>query len=166
MFQIPALRGIHLLLRPRIELRHTGVRRVGRLMVPAIFAGSVSQINALVDTMIASLLASGSISWLYYSDRLMELPIGIVAVTIATVLLPNLSRLNSRGDMAAFDRTIDWGLRTCLLFGVPAAAALYLLSLPLIATVFFHGAMTANDVKMASLSLQAFAVGTARVLSS
>jgi putative peptidoglycan lipid II flippase len=129
------------------------------LMIPAVFAGSVSQINALVDAMICSLLASGSISWLYYSDRLMELPIGIVAVTIATVLLPNLSRLNSAGDMAAFDRTIDWGLRTCLLFGIPAAAALYVLALPLMATVFFHGAMTASDVVMASLSLQVFAVG-------
>jgi putative peptidoglycan lipid II flippase len=159
LFQIPALRGIDMLIRPRVELAHPGVRRVGRLMVPAIFAGSVSQINALVDTMIASLLASGSISWLYYSDRLMELPIGIVAVTIATVLLPNLSRLNSTGDMVAFDRTIDWGLRTCLMFGVPAAAALYVLALPLMATVFLHGAMTAYDVTMAALSLQAFAVG-------
>ena len=159
LFQIPALRGIGMLIRPRVELRHPGVRRVGRLMIPAIFAGSVSQINALVDAMIASLLASGSISWLYYSDRLMELPIGIVAVTIATVLLPNLSRLSSRGDTQAFGRTVDWGVRTCLLFGVPAAAALYVLALPLMATVFFHGAMTAFDVEMASLSLRAFAVG-------
>ena len=159
LFQVPALRRINMLIRPRVELGHAGVRRVGALMIPAVFAGSVSQINALVDTMICSLLASGSISWLYYSDRLMELPIGIVAVTIATVLLPNLSRLNSSGDMAAFGRTIDWGLRTCLLFGVPSAAALYVLSLPLMATVFFHGAMTVVDVKMASLSLQAFAVG-------
>jgi putative peptidoglycan lipid II flippase len=159
LFQVPALRRINMLIRPRVELGHPGVRRVGALMIPAIFAGSVSQINALVDTMICSLLASGSISWLYYSDRLMELPVGIVAVTIATVLLPNLSRLNSTGDMAAFGRTIDWGVRTCLLFGVPAAAALYVLSLPLMATVFFHGAMTVVDVKMASLSLQAFAVG-------
>jgi putative peptidoglycan lipid II flippase len=159
LFQIPALRGIDMLIKPRVELRHPGVRRVGRLMVPAIFAGSVSQINALVDTMIASLLASGSISWLYYSDRLMELPIGIVAVTIATVLLPNLSRLNSAGDAAAFSRTVDWGVRACLLFAVPAAAALYVLALPLMATVFLHGAMTAFDVEMAALSLRAFAVG-------
>jgi len=159
LFQLPALRDIGMWIRPRVELTHPGVRRVGRLMVPAIFAGSVSQINALVDAMIASLLATGSISWLYYSDRLMELPIGIVAVTIATVLLPNLSRLNSRGDLAAFDRTIDWGVRTCLLFGIPAAGALYVLSLPLMATVFYHGKMTAFDVVMASLSLQAFAVG-------
>jgi len=159
LFQLPSLRRIDMLIRPRVELKHAGVRRVGRLMIPAIFAGSVSQINALVDAMIASLLASGSISWLYYSDRLMELPIGIVAVTIATVLLPNLSRLNSRGDLDAFGRTIDWGVRTCLLFGIPAAAALYVLSLPLMATVFFHGKMTGFDVVMASLSLQAFAVG-------
>ncbi len=159
LFQVPALRGINMFLRPRVELGHPGVKRVGRLMVPAIFAGSVSQINALVDSIIASLLASGSISWLYYSDRLMELPIGIVAVTIATVLLPNLSRLSSKDDLVAFDRTVDWGVRTCLLFGVPAAAALYVLALPLMATVFFHGVMTSFDVVMASLSLQAFAVG-------
>jgi putative peptidoglycan lipid II flippase len=159
LFQLPALRRIGMWIRPRVELKHPGVLRVGRLMVPAVFSGSVSQINALVDSMIASLLASGSISWLYYSDRLMELPIGIVAVTIATVLLPNLSRVHSHGDLAAFDRTIDWGVRTCLLFGIPAAAALYVLSLPLMATVFFHGKMTAYDVVMASLSLQAFAVG-------
>ncbi len=159
LFQIPALRGIGMLIPPRVELGHRGVRRVGRLMIPAIFAGSVSQINALVDTMIASLLATGSISWLYYSDRLMELPIGLVAVTIATVLLPNLSRLSAADDLAAFGRTIDWGVRTCLLFGVPAAAALYVLALPLMATVFFHGAMKAFDVEMASLSLRMFAVG-------
>ncbi len=159
LFQTPAMRRIGMLIRPRVELAHPGVRRVGRLMVPAIFAGSVSQINALVDTMIASLLASGSISWLYYSDRLMELPIGIVAVTIATVLLPNLSRLHSRGSLEAFDRTIDWGVRMCALFAIPAAAALYVLALPLMATVFFHGAMTEYDVEMASLSLRAFAVG-------
>ncbi len=159
LFQIPALRRIGMLIPPRVELGNPGVRRVGRLMVPAVFAGSVSQINALVDAMIASLLATGSISWLYYSDRLMELPIGIVAVTIATVLLPNLSRLSSTGDLAAFGRTVDWGVRTCLLFGVPAAAALYVLALPLMATVFFHGAMKALDAEMASLSLRAFAVG-------
>ncbi len=159
LFQVPALRGINMFLRPRVELSHPGVKKVGRLMVPAIFAGSVSQINALVDSIIASLLASGSISWLYYSDRLMELPVGIVAVTIATVLLPNLSRLSSKDDLAAFDRTVDWGVRTCLLFGVPAAAALYVLAMPLMATVFFHGAMTPFDVAMASLSLQAFSVG-------
>jgi putative peptidoglycan lipid II flippase len=159
LFQIPSLRRIGMLIPPRVDLGHPGVRRVGWLMVPAVFAGSVSQINALVDTMIASLLAPGSISWLYYSDRLMELPIGVIAVTIATVLLPNLSRLHSNGDSAAFSRTIDWGVRTCLLFGVPAAAALYVLSLPLMATIFLHGAMTDHDVRMAALSLDAFAIG-------
>jgi putative peptidoglycan lipid II flippase len=159
LFQAPALQRIHMLIPPRIDLVHPGARRVGRLMVPAIFAGSVSQINALVDQMIASLLMPGSISWLYYSDRLLELPIGVIAVTIATVLLPNLSRLYATGDTPAFGRTIDWGVRTCLLFGVPAAAALYVLSLPLMATIFLHGAMTTLDVRMASLSLDAFAFG-------
>jgi putative peptidoglycan lipid II flippase len=159
LFQAPALARIHMLIRPRIDFAHPGARRVGRLMGPAIFAGSVSQINALVDSMIASLLTPGSISWLYYSDRLLELPIGVIAVTIATVLLPNLSRLNATGDMQAFGRTVDWGVRTCLLFGIPAAAALYVLSLPLMATIFLHGAMTGLDVRMAALSLDAFAFG-------
>ncbi len=159
LFQIPALRGIGMLLVPRIDFAHPGVRRVSVLMVPAVFAGSASQINALVDTMIASLLTPGSISWLYYSDRLMELPIGVIAVTIATVLLPNLSRLSANGDRAAFSRTVNWGIRTCLLFGVPAAAALYVLSIPLMATIFLHGAMQPHDIRMAALSLDAFAVG-------
>jgi putative peptidoglycan lipid II flippase len=159
LFQIPALRGIGMLMRPQIDFTHPGVRRVTVLMVPAVFAGSVSQINALVDTMIASLLTPGSISWLYYSDRLMELPIGVVAVTIATVLLPNLSRLHAGAHGAAFAQTFDWGLRTCVLFAIPAAAALYVLSVPLMATIFLHGAMTAHDVRMASLSLDAFAAG-------
>jgi putative peptidoglycan lipid II flippase len=159
LFQVPALRGIGMLLPPRIDFAHPGVRRVTALMVPAVFAGSVSQINALVDTMIASLLMPGSISWLYYSDRLMELPIGVIAVTIATVLLPNLSRLHAGAEPVAFARTFEWGIRMCLTFGVPAAAALYALSTPLMATIFLHGAMTVQDVRMASLSLDAFATG-------
>jgi peptidoglycan biosynthesis protein MviN/MurJ (putative lipid II flippase) len=164
LFQLPALRRINMLIRPRVELSHPGVRRVGRLMVPAIFAGSVSQINALVDSMICSLLASGSISWLYYSDRLLELPVGIVAVTIATVLLPNLSRLSSRGDMAAFSRTIDWGVRHVSVVRRAAAAALYV-GVAADGDRVLPRCHDGFDVTMASLSLQAFAVGLLRVLS-
>ena len=131
-------------------------------MVPGHrFAGSVSQINALVDSMIASLLASGSISWLYYSDRLMELPVGIVAVTIATVLLAEPVAPQFAGDMAAFDRHHRLGRAdVSVVRGAGCRGALRICALPLMATrCFFHGAMTAFDVVMASLSLQAFAVG-------
>jgi putative peptidoglycan lipid II flippase len=159
LFQLPALGRIDMLYAPRFERRHEGVQRVGRLMLPAIFAASVSQFNALIDTVLASFLVTGSISWLYYSDRLMELPVGLVAVAIATVLLPSLSRLHATGAREAFSRSLDWGLRIGLLFGAPAACALYLLAIPLIATIFHRGAMTELDTAMAALALQAFAVG-------
>lgn len=158
-FQLPALGRLGLLVRPRVSLAHPGVRQVGRLLLPAVFAASVSQINTLIDTILASTLMTGSISWLYYADRLLELPVGLVAVALGTVLLPNLSRLASADDGAAFARTLEWGMRMGLLLGVPAAAALYVLALPLIATLFQHGAMTVGDARMAALALQAFAVG-------
>ncbi|MEZ5558235.1 MAG: murein biosynthesis integral membrane protein MurJ [Pseudomonadales bacterium] len=157
--QFPTLHRLGVLVAPRVTLTHPGVRQVGKLLLPAVFAASVSQINSLVDTMLASTLMTGSISWLYYSDRLLELPIGLVAVALGTVLLPNLSRLDSAGDTRGFVATLDWGVRMGLLLGLPAAVALYVLALPLIATLFQHGQMTALDARMAALSLQAFAVG-------
>ena len=159
VFQLPALGRLGLLVMPRPSLEHPGVRQVGRLIVPAVFAASVSQINTLVDTMLASTLMTGSISWLYYADRLLELPIGLVAVALGTVLLPNLSRLASAGDQKAFDSTFEWGLRMGVLLGVPASVALYVLALPLVATLFLHGEMSALDTRMAALALEAFAVG-------
>ena len=115
--------------------------------------------NGLVGTILASLLVTGSISWLYYADRLMELPIGLVAIALGTVLLPNLSRLHADNDRIGFAATLDWGFRMAVLLGVPASVALFVLAVPLVATVFFHGEMTAPDVKMAAMALQAFAVG-------
>ncbi|MEQ8483263.1 MAG: murein biosynthesis integral membrane protein MurJ [Pseudomonadales bacterium] len=157
--QLPALGRLGLLVRPRLSLAHPGVRQVGRLLLPAVFAASVSQINTLIDTILASTLMTGSISWLYYADRLMELPVGLVAVTLGTVLLPNLSRLASANDSDGFAATLEWGLRMGLLLGLPSAAALYALALPLVATLFQHGAMTVADARMAALALEAFAVG-------
>ncbi|MCB1683016.1 MAG: murein biosynthesis integral membrane protein MurJ [Pseudomonadales bacterium] len=159
LFQLPGLRRLGLLHLPKVDFRHEGVRRVGRLLVPAIFAASASQINTLIDTMLASTLITGSISWLYYADRLLELPIGLVAVALGTVLLPNLSRLDSSADLAGFRATLDWGIRVGLFLGVPAAVALYVLALPLIAGIFLHGALSVIDARMAALALQAFAVG-------
>lgn len=159
IFQLPALGRLGLLVVPKVSLEHEGARRVGILLGPAVFAASVSQINALIDTMLASTLMTGSISWLYYSDRLLELPIGLVAVALGTVLLPNLSRLDSEKNLKGFREMLDWGLRVGFFFGIPAAAALYLLAVPLVSAIFMHGALTAFDARMASLSLEAFSVG-------
>ena len=159
LFQFPSLARLHLLHRPRVDWRDPGVRTMGRLLVPAVFAASVNQINGLIGGILASLLATGSISWLYYADRLMELPIGLVAVALGTVLLPNLSRLHAVADRAGFSATLDWGLRMGLLLGVPASTALFVLALPLVATIYQHGAFSPEDAAMAAAALQAFAVG-------
>ena len=159
LLQIPALSRLGLIVAPRVDFRHEGARKVGGLLVPAVFAASVGQINALIDTMLASTLVTGSISWLYYSDRLFELPIGLVAVALGTVLLPNLSRLASEDDLNGFQATIDWGVRVGVVLGVPAAVALYVMALPLISSIFMHGALTEFDATMAALSLEAFSAG-------
>lgn len=158
-FQIPALGRLGLVVAPRVSTTHSGARQVGKLLLPAVFAASVSQINALIDTIVASTLITGSISWLYYSDRLLELPVGLVAVALGTVLLPNLSRLDAAGERGQFSDTLDWGMRLGVVLGVPAAVSLYALATPLIATIFLRGALTPLDATMAALSLQTFAVG-------
>ncbi len=159
LFQLPSLARLGLIVRPTISFQHAGAKKVGILLIPAVFAASASQVNALIGTILASTLQTGSISWLYYSDRLLELPIGLVAVALGTVLLPNLSRLDSADDTVGFSKTLDWGVRVGVFFGIPAAAALYLLALPLVASIFMHGALTDIDARMTALSLQAFAVG-------
>lgn len=158
-FQLPAMARIRMLTRPRFQPRDPGVRRVATLMVPAMFAASVSQLNLLIDTLLASLLVTGSVAWLYYADRLMELPLGIFAIALATVLLPRLSREHAAGDPATFSASLDQGLRLGLLVTVPAAAALVVLGPALIAALFHYGAMTTNDVRQSGFALQAYALG-------
>lgn len=157
--QIPALWRLGLLPRPRLDLRHPGVRRIAVLMLPAMLGASVAQLNLLVDTLLASFLVTGSISWLYYADRLMELPVGLVAVALGTVVLPALSSRFAEGDTARFSATLDWGLRWALLLGLPAALALVLLAPGLIATIFNYGALGATDVRQSAAALIAYAVG-------
>ncbi len=161
LFQMPSLSRLGLLGPPSLDFNHKGVRRVGKLLIPAVLAGSVGQINALVNTILASLLMTGSVSWLYYADRLLELPVGLVAIALGTVLLPHLSRMATDDDSAAIQRTMSWGLGLGLLLGMPAAVALFMLADGLIATVFMSiagGEMTALDARMAGLSLQMFAL--------
>jgi putative peptidoglycan lipid II flippase len=159
--QLPALSRMGLLIRPRLSTQHTGVRKVGVLLIPALLAASVTQINALVNTILASTLTSGSIAWLYYADRLLELPIGLVAVALGTVMLPHLSTMVTRGDSESFQATISWGISLGLMLSLPAAVAMYFFAQPLLAVIFMSipgGAMTASDIFMASYALEMFAI--------
>ncbi|MGB0448965.1 MAG: murein biosynthesis integral membrane protein MurJ [Porticoccaceae bacterium] len=159
-FQLPFLARIHMLPVPVVDWRHPGVKKILALMGPAIFGVSVSQINLLLDTMLATFLPTGSVSWLYYSDRLSELPLGVFAVAIATVILPNLSRHHAASSTEAYSLTLDWALRMVLLIAVPAAAALMLLAEPILATLFLYGdVMTPRDMTMATYSLRAYSLG-------
>jgi len=159
-FQLPFLRSIHMLPMPVIDWQHSGVRKVLALMAPAIFGVSVSQINLLLDTMLATFLPTGSVSWLYYSDRLSELPLGVFGVAIATVILPNLSRHHVGQSSKAFSQTLDWALKMVLVIAIPAAVALMLLAEPILVTLFYYGeVMTSRDMAMAALSLRAYAAG-------
>jgi putative peptidoglycan lipid II flippase len=159
LFQLPFLHRLKLLPRFVFAPKDEGVRRIGRLMLPALFGVSVTQINLLLDTLIASFLVSGSISWLYYSDRLMEFPVGVLGVALATVILPNLSRKHSTESPEGFSMTLDWGLRWTLLLGLPAAVGLLMLAGPLISTLFQSAAFDAGDVIMSRQSLMAYALG-------
>jgi putative peptidoglycan lipid II flippase len=158
-FQLPFLHRHGLLPRPRWGRAHEGVRRIVRLMIPVLFGSSVAQINILFDTLIASFLATGSISWLYYSDRLVEFPLGVFGIALATVILPSLSDHHARASGDAFSATLDWALKLVLLIGAPAALGLMLLAEPLLGTIFHGGAFTDADVTMAGASLVAFAPG-------
>ncbi len=159
LFLLPFLARLKVLPRPRWGPSHPGVRRIMRLMVPAIFGSSVAQINILFDTLIASFLATGSISWLYYSDRLMEFPLGVFGIALATVILPNLSRQHAAASHGQFSSTLDWAMRLTILIALPATLGLCLLAGPLLATIFFGGLFGSGDVAMATPSLMAYAFG-------
>jgi putative peptidoglycan lipid II flippase len=160
LFQVPFLMRLRLMPRPEVNWQDEGVRRVLKLMAPAIFGVSVSQINLLLDTVIASFLPDGSVSWLYYSDRLTELPLGVFGVAVATVILPNLSRQHAAQSPRQFRETLDWALRLILIIAIPAAVALITLAEPILITLFYHGdVMTPRDMAMATLSMRAYALG-------
>ena len=159
LFQFPFLRRIRLLPRFVFAPKDDGVRRIGRLMLPALFGVSVTQLNLLLDTLIASFLVSGSISWLYYSDRLMEFPLGILGVGLATVILPNLSKKHATESPEGFSHVVDWALRWGLLLGLPSAVGLFVLAGPMIATLFQSELFDATDVAMSRQSLMAYSLG-------
>jgi putative peptidoglycan lipid II flippase len=157
-FQIPFLARLGLLQRPRLDWHHPGTRQVLRRMGPVLFGTSVTQINLLLDTLLASFLTAGSISWLYYSDRLVEFPLGILGAALGTVILPRLSRAGMNAP-EAFSQTLDWALRWVLLLGAPATVGLVVLAEPLVAAFFLSVEFSAGDARMAALSLMAYGGG-------
>lgn len=159
LFQLPFLMRLKLLPRPRWGWAYAGVRKILKLMTPVMFGSSVAQINILFDTLIASFLAAGSISWLYYADRLMEFPLGVFGIALATAILPTLSEQHARASAEAFSRTLDWALRLVLIIAFPAALGLIVLAQPLLTTIFYGGEFTANDVDMAEAALIAYGLG-------
>jgi putative peptidoglycan lipid II flippase len=159
LFQLPFVARIGMLPRPRFDPRHEGVRRIMKLMLPALFGVSVSQINLMLDTILASFLPTGSVTWLVYSDRLTELPLGVFGIAIATVILPALSRDYSAASREEFEHTMDWAIKMILMIAVPATCALVLLGEPILTTLFQYGAMTPRDMRMASYSLAAMSLG-------
>ena len=159
LFQFPFLLKLRLLPLPRFNRDREGVSRVITLMIPTLFAVSITQVNLLIDTIIASFLETGSISWLYFSDRLVEFPLGVFGIALATVILPNLSAEHVGSDTAAFNKTLDWALRWVFLLSLPAAAGLMLLGVPLLTTLFQYNEFSQYDVQMAGRSLVAYSIG-------
>jgi len=164
LFQIPFLRHIRMLPRPRWAPGDPGVRRILKLMAPAAIGVSVAQISLLINTQIASYLGDGRVSWIYYADRLMEFPSAMLGVALGTVILPSLVRHHHANDPAAYSRLLDWGLRLALLLSLPAAVALGLMAVPLISTLFWHGEFLRNDVIMTRHALIAYAAGLAGII--
>ncbi len=158
-WQVPSLQRIGMLPRFSVDWKDEGVRRILRLMAPAAFGVSVAQISLLINTVFASFLATGSVSWLYYADRLMEFPAGMLGAALGTILLPSLSRYNASASYDEYSKLLDWGLRLTLLLAAPAALALAIIAVPLIATLFFHGAFTAEDVFKTRDALVAYSLG-------
>lgn len=158
-FQAPHLKRLHLLPSPKIDWKDPGVRRILALMAPAIFGVSIAQINTLFDSIAASWLPEGSITWLYYSDRLVELPLGIFAVAIGTVIMPSLSRLHATDSIEEFSKTLDWAIRLIVLIALPATLALVILAKGVTFTLFQHGKFLPQDALMSSYSLQTYVLG-------
>ncbi|MCP4875154.1 MAG: murein biosynthesis integral membrane protein MurJ [Gammaproteobacteria bacterium] len=159
LFQLPFLYREGLLPRPRWGWRHEGVQKIIKLMIPALFGSSVAQINLLFDTFIASFLVTGSVSWLYYSDRLLEFPLGVFGVALATVVLPNLSQAHYKNGDDSFNQTMHWAIQLTLIIAVPATFGLFLLAQPILSTLFEYGAFEFNDSMMAAYSLMAYSLG-------
>jgi putative peptidoglycan lipid II flippase len=158
-FQLPHLKRIGMLPRFSVDWKDEGVRRILRLMGPAVLGVSVAQVSLLINTIFASFLGTGSVSWLYYADRLMEFPAGMLGAALGTILLPSLAKYHAGEKFDEYSRLLDWGLRLTLLLAAPAALALAIIAVPLIATLVHQGAFTADDVFKTRDALTAYSIG-------
>lgn len=159
LFQIPFLVNKRLLVRPQIIFADAGVKKVLKLMVPALFGVSVAQINLMIDTIFASFLQVSSVTWLYYTDRLTDFPLGVFGVAIATVILPHLSRNHASKSKVDYSKALDWALRLLLLIGVPAAIGLIFFAIPMISSFFAYGKFKAFDALQTQRSLITLSLG-------
>ena len=159
LFQLPYLYRLGLIPRFRLNLHDDGVWRILRLMGPAVFGVSIAQISLLSNTIFASFLATGSVSWLYYADRLMEFPTGLLGVALGPILLPSLSKSFADRDDGEYSELMDWGLRLTFMLALPAAVALAVLAVPLVTSLFHYGAFSAEDVWMTRQALMAYSLG-------
>ncbi|HET7176486.1 MAG TPA: murein biosynthesis integral membrane protein MurJ [Gammaproteobacteria bacterium] len=158
-FQLPFLAQIKLLPRPRLGETHEAVTRIMKLMLPAVFGSSVQQVNLVVDSIIASFLATGSVSWLYYADRMLEFPLGVFSIALGTVILPNLAQHYALKNSLGFSATLDWALRLTVVVVLPAAMGMLVFSGPLLATLFDYGKFDAHDTTMATWALTTYSSG-------
>lgn len=159
LFQLPFLKKDNLCVIPKINWQDAGVKRVLKLMAPALIGVSVAQINLLLDTLFASFLQAGSVSWLYFSDRLINFPLGVFGVAISTVILPHLSKKHAIDASNQFSRSVDWGMRLVLIVAIPSMLALSIFAAPLVIGLFAHGKFDLNDSLNTVLSIQAFSLG-------
>jgi putative peptidoglycan lipid II flippase len=159
LFQLPAVARLGVLSWPRWRPRLEGVRRVATLMVPGIIGSSAMQISLLLDTVIASFLAAGSITWLYYADRLMEFPLGVFSIALATVILPSLSANHATRSTAQFSATLDWALRLVVVLVTPAAVGMLCFAGPMTAMILGYGEFDAEDVQRTTYALMAYSWG-------
>lgn len=159
LFQLPSLSRLGLLARPRWGWSDPRVRRIAALMGPVMIGSSVAQLSLLLNTSLATLVGKGAVSWLNFGSRLMEFPTGIFSIAVGTVILPSLSAQHAQRSPQQFSETLDWGLRTMLLLGMPSAVGLVLLGGPLVATIFYHGRFTVNDVYMTTYVVWAYGLG-------
>ena len=164
LWQLPFLFKLKIFIIPKFSWSHEGVTKIRKLMLPAILGISASQINLIVNTALASFLATGAISYLYYSDRLLEFPIGIFAVAISTVILPSLSKIDIKQDHDKYVKTLDWGVRLVLLLGLPSMCGMIALKEPIIRTIFMRGAFTSDHVLLSSASLLASISGLCAIM--
>ena len=157
--QVPELWKKKLLIPPKVDFKHEGVDRILKLMLPALFGVSVTQINLLLNTIWASFMQDGSVSWLYSAERMTELPLGLIGVAIGTVILPSLSMSKAEQDQAKFRKMLDWAARVIVLVGVPASIALFMLSTPIIKEKIKRGAFDVRDTQMTAMALQCMSGG-------